>query len=87
MGATLEYDIFERHWQTGVHLVEDYWVCEGPGNHVTWGAFGENENIYPREGWLGNYMALYYSERINRFYLCFYWKIKAWNRFSNLYAL
>lgn len=46
---------FEGHWQTRVHLEEDYWVCEGSGNNVTWRAFGRNKNIYPREGWLGKY--------------------------------
>lgn len=51
---------FEGHWQTGVPLEDDYWVCEGSGNHVTWGALGENENIYPGEGGLGKYVALYY---------------------------
>ena len=35
-----------------VLLEQDYWVCEGSGYHVTWGAFGGDENSYPREGWL-----------------------------------
>lgn len=44
--------LFEGCWQTGVYLEQDYWVCEGSGYHVTWGAFGGDENSYPREGWL-----------------------------------
>lgn len=37
---------------TGIHLEEDYWDCEGPGNQVIWEVFGGSENVYPGKGWL-----------------------------------